>query len=173
VSSELLLTNLIGVCPLLAVTKKLETAAGLAAAILLVQPIALGLFLGCRIWLPPSFATAEVSLPLIVLCNLAVVHGLTVVGQYWPLRLFRLARPFMSLLNVNCIVLGITLITIGKDGGVLFALSLAIGYALSLIVVAEITERLSANAVPKCMQGAPIILLTMGIVSLALQSVHG
>ncbi|MGR8948087.1 MAG: Rnf-Nqr domain containing protein, partial [Gammaproteobacteria bacterium] len=41
VSSELLLTNLIGVCPLLAVTKKLETAAGLAAAILLVQPIAL------------------------------------------------------------------------------------------------------------------------------------
>ena len=172
-TSELLLVNLVGVCPLLAVTKKLETAAGLAAAILLVQPISLGLFLICRSWMPQSYAGPEISLPLIVLCNLFVVHSLTVVGQLWSFRIFRLARPFMSILNVNCIVLGISLITLGSGGGVLFAFSLALGYAFALIVVAEISERLSANKVPQSMQGAPIILLSLGIIALAIQGIHG
>ena len=172
-TSELLLVNLIGVCPLLAVTKKLETAAGLAAAILLVQPISLALSLVCRSQLPPDLGVPEVSLPLSVLCNLLVVHSLTVVGQLWSLRVFQLARPFMSILNDNCVVLGLSLIVLGSGGGVLFALGLALGYAFSLIVVAEIGERLSANKIPQSMQGAPIILLSMGIVSLAIQGIHG
>ena len=79
----------------------------------------------------------------------------------------------MSILNVNCVVLGISLIVLGSGGGVLFALGLALGYAFSLIVVAEIGERLSANKIPQSMQGAPIILLSMGIVSLAIQGIHG
>lgn len=173
VSSELLLGNLIGVCPLLAVSKKLETAIGLAAAIMIVQPLALVLFLSIRNILPAEVSDPALSLPLIVLCNVGVVHMLTVVGQVWPNRFFNLARPFMSVLNINCVVLAVTLLALQRSEHLIFALGLTTGYALSLVVVAEFRERLAARQIPRFMQGAPIVLLSMGIVSLALQGVIG
>jgi electron transport complex protein RnfA len=98
---------------------------------------------------------------------------LTVVGQLRPNRLFDLARPFMSVLNINCVVLAITLLALQRTEQLFFALGLTAGYALSLVVVAEFRERLAARQIPRFMQGAPIVLLSMGIVSLALQGVIG
>ena len=173
VSSELLLSHLIGVCPLLAVSKKLETAAGLACALIIVQPLALGLFLILRTFLPADVSQPEIALPLIVLCNIGVVHTLTVFGQIWPNRIFNVARPFMSVLNINCVVLAVTLISLERTQHIIYALGLTIGYAISLLVIAELRERLIASNVPRFMQGAPIVLLSMGIVSLAIEGILG
>ena len=170
-TSELLLSDLIGVCPLLAVSKKLETAIGLACAIIIVQPLALGLFLAVRSVLAEDMSAPEIALPLIVLCNVGVVHTLTIIGQVWPNKLFNLARPFMSVLNINCVVLAVSLIALQRSEHLLFAVGLTLGYGVSLIIVAELRERLIARAVPRFMRGAPIVLLSMGIVSLALEGV--
>ena len=173
VSSELLLSSLIGVCPVLAVSKKLETAVGLACALIIAQPLALILFLALRTVLPTEMSQAAIALPLIILCNIAIVHSLTVVGQIWPNRLFNLARPFMSVLNINCVVLAITLLALERTEHIVYAVGLTLGYAVSLIVIAELRERLIASNVPSFMQGAPIVLLSMGIVSLAIEGVLG
>jgi Na+-translocating ferredoxin:NAD+ oxidoreductase subunit A len=173
VASELMLTHLVGVCPLLAVSKKLETAAGLACAIILVQPVAIGLFFLLKNVLPDPFASANVALPLVVLCNLAAVQGVTLVGQRLKGSPFLLSRPFMSILNINCVLLGVTLLTLEAERGMFFAFGLAAGYAFTLVIVAEIRVRLDASSVPLSMRGAPIILLTLGIISMAIQGIQG
>lgn len=171
--SELVLTYLVGICPLLAVSKKLETAAGLACGIVLVQPLAIGLYLLVSGLLPANATSPNVALPAIVLCNLAAVQIVTALGQKINASVFSLSRPFMALLNINCVLLGISLLTVQRDGSVLFGLGMALGYALALIVVAEISVRLEASEVPAFMRGAPIILLSLGIISLAVQGIHG
>ncbi len=171
--SELVLTHLIGVCPLLAVARKFETAAGLACALILVQPIALGLFSLFKVFLPVQLTTANVSLPLIALCNLAAVQIIVVLGLKINHNIFSLSRPFMALLNINCVLLGITLLTLEANGGILYGLAIALGYGFALIVVAEISARLEGAATPAFMRGAPIMLLSLGIISLAITGVQG
>lgn len=173
VTSELMLTHLVGVCPFLAVSKQFETALGMALAVVLVQPVATGLYLLLQGNLAPAFAVTEIALPLIVLCNVTAVYGFTIVVQRVNHDVLTLSRPFMSILNVNCVLLGVTLLTLDVDGTLLNAIVLAAGYGFGLIVVAEIRERLALTKTPTCMQGAPIILLTLGIISLAISGIRG
>lgn len=171
--SELVLNNLIGVCPLLSVARKLETAAGLACALMLVQPLALALFFILKMVLPEQAATAHVALPLIALCNLAAVQTIVGLGRKINHSIFSLSGPFMALLNINCVLLGITLLTLEAAGGIFYGLGITLGYGFALVVVAEISARLDGSAMPRSMRGAPILLLTLGIISLAIQGVQG
>ena len=79
----------------------------------------------------------------------------------------------MSILNINCVVLAVSLFALERSEHILFAFGLTLGYALSLVVIAEIRERLTAAKIPRFMQGAPIILLSLAIVSLALEGALG
>ena len=170
--SELVLTHLIGICPLLAVAKKFETAVGLACGVILVQPIALSLFILVKSTLPEHATTPNIALPIIALCNLLAVQIVLILGQKIQHNIFTLSRPFMALLNINCVLLGITLLTLEAGGGILFGLCITLGYGFALVSVAEISARLEGSTIPEFMRGAPIMLLSLGIVSLAIQGIQ-
>jgi electron transport complex protein RnfA len=170
--SEFALHYLIGICPLIAISRKLETAAGLAGVMLCLGPlIATAAFALQRYVLRPA-GLDHLALPAFVLLALAIVYGVSAVARAWFPKLWRLAAPFLPLLAVNCSLLGLVLVAVTRAQtlGLAFAQSfgLALGYGFLLVVVAQMRERLAVAEAPRAFQGIPLLLISIGILTMAL-----
>ena len=170
--SDFALHYLIGICPLIAISRKLETAAGLAAAMLAAGPlIASAAFLLQRFVLQPA-RLEYLSLFAFVLLALAIVYGGAALVRACLPGLWGLAAPFVPLLAINCSLLGLVLVTLTRAETLAFAFAysvgLAAGYGLLLVVVAQIRERLALAAAPPAFRGIPLLLISIGILSMAL-----
>ena len=169
--SELLLVHLIGVCPAAAVTRKLETAAGLAVSNVAVAPLAAVMSHVLLSMLPAGGAGVLVALPVIVVSCLVCLLLVASIGErVWPAGHDWL-EPFVPLMTVNCTLLGVVLIVLIRPNGVvsvlLHAIGLAVGYGVFLLVFSQIRERLAAAPVPQAFRDAPIALLTIAIIGMA------
>ena len=171
---ELALEYLIGVCPLLAVSRKLETAIGMAAALLVTAPVIAicAWLLKYGVLMPANIEYVELA--AIVLLTIVVVRLLSqLIRIRWP-SLWSIVGVFMPLLAVNCGLLGIVFIVFDRadslSGALLHATGLALGYGVLLIVVSEIHERLSVADVPAPFRGMPVLLITLGIIAMALEA---
>ncbi|MGR9089834.1 MAG: Rnf-Nqr domain containing protein [Gammaproteobacteria bacterium] len=177
VGSDLLLVHLIGVCPALAISRKLETAAGLAISNVVVAP------LGCLLsytligLLPASGATTILALPIIVVSCLVCIYFVASIGERVWLKGHDWLEPFVPLMTVNCTLLGVVLIVMLAPPGPLAVLlhgaGLAAGYGIFLIVFSQIRERLAAAPVPAAFRDAPVALLSIAIIGMALSGFGG
>ncbi|MGQ0657312.1 MAG: Rnf-Nqr domain containing protein [Chromatiales bacterium] len=177
ISSNLALDALLGICPLLALSRKHEVASGMAAATLIALPVFCGAGYALQTWLLRPLAAEALSLLLWVLL-LSLSTG---VLERW----LRLAHPtlhanfgvFLPLLGVNCLVLGAVLLATTRVSSLpeVFAYSLgtAGGYGAVLLIVGSLRERLSMTPLPAPMRGAAAVLVTLGLLSLALMGLQG
>ncbi len=177
VGSDLLLVYLIGICPAIAVSRKLETAAGLAISNVVVAPIA-GLMTYMIIeLLPSSAATLILKLPLIVVSIIVCLYIVASVGERVWQQGHDWLEPFVPLMTVNCTLLGVVLLILVQPNSaveVLFAgFGLALGYGVFLIVFSQIRERLAAAPVPQAFRDAPIALLSVAIIGMAVSGFGG
>ena len=169
---DLALEYLLGISPLLAVTRKVEAARGLAAGVAVVAPLAvLASWLVTAQLLVPLGLTA-LRLPVIVLVITLLVQGLAAaVARLRPAWREDIC-VFTPLLLINCVLLGTVLVSFelaGDTAGLLaLALGLPLGYALLLVVFAHLRERLAASDVPAPFAGAPIALISLAIIAMAL-----
>lgn len=172
VGSDLVLVYLIGICPAIAVSRKLETAAGLAISNVVVAPIAGLLSYAIIGLLPSSTASVILKLPLIVVSIIVCLYIVASVGERVWLKGHDWLEPFVPLMTVNCTLLGVVLLVLLEPRGgveVFFAgFGLALGYGLFLIVFSQIRERLAAVAVPRAFRDAPIALLSVAIIGMAM-----
>lgn len=172
VGSDLLLVHLIGICPAIAISRKLETAAGLAVANILVAPLAgvLGYYLLAL--LPVGTAGPTLALPIIVVSIVVCLYFVASVGQRWWREGHDSLKPFVPLMTVNCTLLGVVLLTLLEPSSGVevfsYAIGLAAGYGLFLVSFSQIRERLAVAAVPRAFRDAPIALLTMAIIGMAM-----
>jgi H+/Na+-translocating ferredoxin:NAD+ oxidoreductase subunit A len=172
VGSDLLLVHLIGICPAVAVSRKLETAAGLAVSNIAVAPLAGLLSYYLLILLPPSVARSMLALPIVVISILVCLYFVASVGE----RVWRAGHdwlePFVPLMSINCTLLGVVLLVLLEPANgaevFLYAVGLGAGYGLFLVAFSQIRERLAAAAVPEAFREAPIALLSMAIIGMAM-----
>ena len=175
--NNVVLVKILGLCPFMGVSKKLETAYGMGAATTFVLTVATGASYVIDQFLLMPFEL-EYLRTLSFIVTIAAIVQLTemVIAKTSP-ALQQTLGIYLPLITTNCAVLGVAILLVQKNYNLLqsftYAVSTAVGFALALVVFSGIRERLELNDVPKAMQGVPVALVTAGILAMAFMGFAG
>ncbi len=169
--NNIVLSQFLGICPFLGVSKKISTAAGMSGAVLFVMTLATIVTWLIQNYILDPFNIGFLQTITFILVIASLVQMVEIILKKISPALFQALGIFLPLITTNCAVLGVAILTIQKDfnllEGVVFAISHAIGFGLALIIFSGIREHLDLMEVPKGMRGVPIALVTAGILALA------
>jgi Na+-transporting NADH:ubiquinone oxidoreductase subunit E len=184
---NLALSFFLGMCTFLAVSKKTETALGLGAAVLVVQAITVPVNNLIDTHLLREGALAWAGLPEVDLSFLGLVTYIGVIAalvqilemtldRYFP-ALYNALGIFLPLITVNCAILGGSLFMVERNydfgESVVYGLGSGFGWALAIMALAAIREKLKYSDVPVGLQGLGITFITAGLMSLAFMGFSG
>ena len=175
--NNIIVSQFLGICPFLGVSRKIDTALGMGAAVAFVLTLST-----IVTWLVQTYVLNPLGLQY--LQTLAFILVIATLVQMVEIILKKVSPPlyqalgiFLPLITTNCAVLGVAILVIQKDfnllSSIVYAFSTALGFALALTVFAGIREQLSLVQVPKGMQGMAIVLVTAGLLSLAFMGFSG
>ncbi|MBR6423759.1 MAG: electron transport complex protein RnfA [Bacteroidales bacterium] len=184
--NNVVLSQFLGVCPFLGVSKKVGTAVGMTAAVTFVMAIAtlVTYLLQYYVLVPLELEFLQTVSFILVIASL--VQMVEIIIKKISPSLYQALGIFLPLITTNCVVLGVAIQVVsneydfgagahmlGLGQSILFAIATAIGYGLALILFAGIREQLELSNVPKAFKGVPIALLTAGIMALAFMGFSG
>lgn len=175
--NNIVLSQFLGICPFLGVSKKVETALGMAGAVAFVLTIAtIFTFIIQKSVLEPLEITYLQTISFILIIA-ALVQMVEIILKKISPALYQALGVFLPLITTNCAVLGVAIMVIQKDfdlaSSVVFAISTAIGFGLALVLFAGIREQLNMLNLPKGMKGIPSALLTAGLLAMAFMGFAG
>ena len=175
--NNIVLSQFLGICPFLGVSKKVDTAMGMGAAVAFVLTLAtIVTFLLQQFVLVPLHIEYLQTISFILVIA-SLVQMVEIILKKISPPLYQALGIFMPLITTNCAVLGVAILVIQKQfsliESVVYAFSTAIGFALALIVFAGLREQLALTNVPKGMRGMSIVLITAGLLSLAFMGFSG
>ncbi len=175
--NNVVLSQILGICPFLGVSKKVDTALGMSAAVAFVLVLAtLVTFLLQKYVLDPNDLGYLQTIAFILVIA-ALVQMVEIILKKVSPALYQALGVFLPLITTNCAVLGVAILVIQKDFdlvmGVWYALSTALGFGLALTIFAGIREQLSMMPIPKGMQGMSIALVTAGLLAMAFMGFSG
>jgi Na+-transporting NADH:ubiquinone oxidoreductase subunit E len=183
------LAYFLGMCSFLACSKKVETALGLGAAVVFVQVLTVplnnvilhGLLTeGALAWLSPSLAHVDLSFLAFILFISTIAAAVQVVemtvDRFAP-ALYATLGVFLPLIAVNCVILGGSLFMQERDytfaESVVYGLGSGLGWALAIVAMAAIREKLRYSNVPYGLRGLGITFITAGLMSIAFMMFSG
>ena len=175
--NNIVLSQFLGICPFVGVSKKVNTALGMSAAVAFVMTLAtIVTYLIQKSVLDP-FGLQYLQTIAFILVIAALVQMVEIVMKKVSPALYQALGIFLPLITTNCAVLGVAILVIQKDftllESVVYAFSTAIGFGLALTVFAGLREQLELANVPKGMQGVAITMITAGLLSLAFMGFSG
>ena len=175
--NNIILSQFLGICPFLGVSKKVDTALGMGAAVAFVLTLATVVTYLLQIYVLNPFGLQYLQTLSFILVIAAVVQMVEIVLKKVSPALYQALGIFLPLITTNCAVLGVAILVIQKDfslvHSIVYAFSTAIGFALAMVVFAGLREQLSLVRIPKGMQGMAIVLVTAGLLSLAFMGFSG
>ena len=180
--NNVVLSQFLGICPFLGVSKNVKTAAGMGGAVVFVITIAsfvTGLIYKYILGNPNIMGGELEYLNTIVfiLVIAALVQMVEIMLKKLSPSLYQALGIFLPLITTNCAVLGVAILMIQKEFDLLqsvtYSVATALGFALALILFAGIRERLDFEDVPKAFKGIPIALVTAGILAMAFMGFSG
>jgi Na+-transporting NADH:ubiquinone oxidoreductase subunit E len=179
----------LGMCSFLACSKKVETAIGLGAAVVFVQVLTVplnnlilkGLLAeGALVWLHPSLAKVNLSFLAFILfigTIASVVQVVEMVVDRFAPRLYATLGVFLPLIAVNCVILGGALFMQERDytfgESVVFGAGSGLGFALAIVAMAGVREKLKYSHVPDGLKGLGITFIVAGLMSMAFMVFSG
>ncbi|MCC8146867.1 MAG: electron transport complex subunit RsxA [Bacteroidales bacterium] len=175
--NNIVLSQFLGICPFLGVSKKVETAVGMSIAVAFVMTIAtLFTFIIQKYLLDPmNLGFMQTITFILVIASL--VQMVEIVLKKVSPALYQALGVFLPLITTNCAILGVAILVIQKDftllSSMVYAVSTAIGFGLALMLFSGIREQLSLTHVPEMMKGTPIALVTAGILAMAFMGFSG
>ncbi len=175
--NNIVLSQFLGICPFLGVSKKVDTALGMSAAVAFVLTLATVVtYLIQKYVLDPNGLGYLQTLAFILIIA-SLVQMVEIILKKVSPPLYQALGIFLPLITTNCAVLGVAILVIQNDmtllESVVYAFSTALGFGLALTVFAGIREQLELVDVPKGMQGMAIVLVTAGLLSLAFMGFSG
>ena len=175
--NNVVLAQFLGICPFLGVSKKVDTALGMSAAVAFVLTLATIVTFLIQHYVLNVFDLQYLQTITFILVIAALVQMVEIILKKVSPALYQALGVFLPLITTNCCVLGVAILVIQKDydllTGVVYAFSTAIGFGLALTVFAGMREQLSLVKVPKGMQGTPITLITAGLLAMAFMGFSG
>ncbi|MCI5823024.1 MAG: electron transport complex subunit RsxA [Lachnospiraceae bacterium] len=169
--NNVVLSQFLGLCPFLGVSKKIETAAGMGGAVIFV--ITISSFVTGLIYKfilePTGFAYLQTIVFILVIA--ALVQFVEMFLKKKMPALYQALGVYLPLITTNCAVLGIALknVTNGYNilQGVINGFGTAVGFTIAIVIMAGIREKIEFNDVPKPFKGSAIVLVTAGLMAIA------
>ena len=159
--NNVVLAQFLGICPFLGVSSKVETSMGMGAAVTFVMALT-----AVVAWplqqLLVRWGIEYMQTIVFILVIAALVQMVEIILKKVSPSLYQALGIFLPLITTNCAVLG-----------VVYSVSIAVGFALALVLFAGIRERLDFEEVPKAFRGVPIALVTAGILAMAFMGFSG
>lgn len=183
--NNVVLSQFLGICPFLGVSKKVETALGMGAAVAFVLTLSTIVTYLIQIYVLAAFGLEYLQTIAFILVIAALVQMVEIILKKVSPSLYQALGVFLPLITTNCCILGVAIqvaqgtyahVGIEEAGliaGVVYALCTALGFGLALTVFAGIREQLSLLPVPKGMQGMSIALVTAGLLAMAFMGFSG
>ncbi|MCI6629238.1 MAG: electron transport complex subunit RsxA [Lachnospiraceae bacterium] len=169
--SNVVLSQFLGLCPFLGVSKKVETAAGMGTAVIFVITLASAVAgVIYRYVLTPLNITYLQTIVFILVIAALVQFVEMVLKKYMP-SLYNALGVYLPLITTNCAVLGVALTNVQKNYGILTGVvngfATSVGFTISIVILAGIREKMAYNDVPESFRGMPIVLITAGLMAIA------
>ena len=169
--NNVVLSQFLGICPFLGVSKKIETAAGMGGAVIFVITIAS--FITSLIYRFILMSTGFEYLQTIVfiLVIAALVQFVEMFLKKTMPPLYNALGVYLPLITTNCAVLGVALTNVQKEytilEGVVNGFATALGFTIAIVIMAGVREKIEYNDISESFQGTPIVLLTAALMSIA------
>lgn len=170
--NNVVLSQFLGLCPFLGVSKKIKTAGGMGAAVIFV--ITISSLLAAIIYkyvLTPPLNLTYLNTIVFILVIAALVQFVEMVLKKISPSLYQALGVYLPLITTNCAVLGVALTNVSKEYDILTSVvngfGTAVGFTIAIVILAGIRERNEHNDVPESFKGMPITLITAGLMAIA------
>jgi len=169
--SNVVLSQFLGLCPFLGVSKKTNTAAGMGVAVIFVITLA-----SAVAGLMYKFILVPLHIEYLqTICFILVIAALVQFVEMFLKKaipaLYEALGVYLPLITTNCAVLGVALTNVQKEYGILAGIvngfATAAGFTIAIIILAGIREKIEYNDVPESFKGMPMVLLTAGLMAIA------
>ncbi len=169
--NNVVLSQFLGICPVLGVSKKVDTAAGMGAAVIFVTSLAA--FVTGMIYkfilAPADVAYLQTIVFIVVIA--ALVQFVEMFLKKFMHSLYESLGVYLPLITTNCAVLGVALNSVTYGYGILktvvYGFSTAFGFFIAIVIMAGLREKIEYNDVPETFKGSAIVLVTAGLMSIA------
>ena len=175
--NNIVLSQFLGICPFLGVSGKVSTSLGMGAAVTFVLAIAsiAAYLIQYHILVPLHIEYMQTIVFILVIA--ALVQMVEIILKKVSPALYQALGIFLPLITTNCAVLGVAILLVQKEynlgEAVVYAVAVAVGFTLALVLFAGLRERLELENVPKALRGVPIALITAGILAMAFMGYSG
>ncbi len=174
--NNVVLSQFLGLCPFLGVSKKTGTAAGMGSAVVFVITVASALTSLIYKFLEFIGLTYMQTIVFILVIAALVQFIEMFLKKYSP-GLYSALGVYLPLITTNCAVLGVSVTNVQKGNdfvtSVAYGFSTAVGFLIAIVIMAGIRERIEHNKITKAFQGSPIVLITAGLMSIAFMGFAG
>ena len=169
--NNVVLSQFLGLCPFLGVSKKVETAAGMGAAVLFVITIASAVTNLIYTFLLVPTDLTYLNTIVFILVIAALVQFVEMVLKKSMPALYESLGVFLPLITTNCAVLGTALTNVQNDysfiASIVNGIGISVGFLIAIVILAGIREKMEYNNIPESFKGMPITLLTAGLMAIA------
>ena len=169
--SNVVLSQFLGLCPFLGVSKKVETAAGMGTAVIFVITLssAVAGVIYKFVLVPLDITYLQTIVFILVIA--ALVQFVEMVLKKYMVSLYEALGVYLPLITTNCAVLGVALTNVQENYGILAGtvngFATALGFTISIIILAGIREKMAYNDILKPFRGMPIVMVTAGLMAIA------
>lgn len=169
--NNVVLSQFLGLCPFIGVSKKVETAAGMGAAVIFVITIASAVTSVIYTFILEKLGITYLQTIVFILVIAALVQFVEMVLKKTMPALYSALGVYLPLITTNCAVLGVALINVQKSynfiTSVINGFGTAVGFTIAIVIMAGIREKIEYNDIPESFKGTPIVLVTAGLMAMA------
>lgn len=169
--NNVVLSQFLGICPFLGVSRKVDTAAGMGSAVVFVITLASAVTAVIYKFLLVPFDITYLQTIVFILVIAALVQFVEMFLKKKMKGLYQALGVYLPLITTNCAVLGVALTNVQKEytilEGVVNGFATAVGFLIAIVILAGLREKMEYNDVPKTFRGMPIVLLTACLMAMA------
>lgn len=169
--SNVVLSQFLGLCPFLGVSRNTKTAAGMGAAVIFVITLASAVAGVIFQYVLQPLNVTYLQTIVFILVIAALVQFVEMVLKKFIPSLYQALGVYLPLITTNCAVLGVALTNVQKSYGILYStvngFATALGFTISIVILAGLREKMEYNDIPESFKGMPIVLLTAGLMAIA------
>ena len=169
-TNNFIFAQFLGICPFLGVSKKIDTAIGMGAAVTFVMGLASAFcYLINMVLVSLHLEFMQTVAYILVIAGL--VQFVEMFLKKFMKSLYQALGVYLPLITTNCAVLGIALTNVQKNYGILQGVvngfATAAGFTIAIVILAGIREKMAYNDIPESFKGMPIVLITAGLMAIA------
>ena len=175
--NNVVLSQFLGLCPFLGVSRNIKTAAGMGAAVVFVITVSSALTSLLYTGVLTPLGLTYLNTIVFILVIAALVQLVEMALKKLSHGLYSALGVYLPLITTNCAVLGVALTNVQNGYGLLMSVvagfGTALGFAIAIVIMAGLREQMAHNDVPRAFQGMPIVLVTAGLMAIAFSGFSG